>query len=638
MKPLSPRHLMVGLLSLIPAGLGHAQSEVGGEQKVWHKTTLTFDGPNASETATDNPFLNYRLEVDFTSPDGTRTFTTPGYFAGDGGGGAAGSAWRANFMPDAPGQWDYNVRFETGANVAVADSFGTGSTTGFHGTTGSFNVAGSDKSGRDFRAADHGLIKNRGHHYLTYGGSGDVWIKGGPNIPENFLGYDAFDNTPNAGHSFPSHAADWNAGDPTWNGGQGKEIIGAINYISSTGANSIYFLPMNLGGDGKDTFPFIQDNQANNTRYDLSKLQQWEQVFTHAQSKGVFLHFQLAETESANENFFDNGDLGNERKLFYRELVARFGHHPGLQWNLGEENDFGSDKREAFAAFIKSVDPYDHPLTTHMNTNQFEDFYANHLSDENFDMTSFQATEGGMDFGQSEDAVEEWRRRSAEAGAPWVVSFDEPQRIDNELSGDHDFVEARKKFMWPTYLSGGGGFEWYVRTESGSHSFDQNIEDMRELDSPLQWTGHALKFLEQLPLLEMEPDDDLVRGEDGDFGGAQVLAKAGEIYAIYLPDGSNDDNTNTAGEIQAGVNGPPELDLRGLDDIEFLLRWYDPRTGEFAPDEFILNGGDWVSLGLTPDGFHDTSDWAAIVVVPEPAAGILFSLGGPLLFLRHRRR
>ena len=33
----------------------------------------------------------------------------------------------------------------------------------------------------------------------------------------------------------------------------------------------------------------------------------------------------------------DGGNLGPERILYYRELIARFGYHLALNWNLGEE-------------------------------------------------------------------------------------------------------------------------------------------------------------------------------------------------------------------------------------------------------------------------------------------------------------
>ena len=63
--------------------------------------------------------------------------------------------------------------------------------------------------------------------------------------------------------------------------------------------------------------------------FDLSKVDQWEVVFAHAQTLGIALHVVLNETEKGNEKLHDNGTLGVQRKLYYRELAARFAHHPG---------------------------------------------------------------------------------------------------------------------------------------------------------------------------------------------------------------------------------------------------------------------------------------------------------------------
>jgi len=57
----------------------------------------------------------------------------------------------------------------------------------------------------------------------------------------------------------------------------------------------------------------------------------------------------LHETEAANENLHDDGTLGVERKLYYRELVARFGHHLAVFWNIGEENDYGLRSSDSLA-------------------------------------------------------------------------------------------------------------------------------------------------------------------------------------------------------------------------------------------------------------------------------------------------
>ncbi len=37
--------------------------QVNGERKVWHPVSLTFQGPESSETADPNPFRDYRLTV-----------------------------------------------------------------------------------------------------------------------------------------------------------------------------------------------------------------------------------------------------------------------------------------------------------------------------------------------------------------------------------------------------------------------------------------------------------------------------------------------------------------------------------------------------------------------------------------------
>ncbi|MEO1367794.1 MAG: DUF5060 domain-containing protein, partial [Acidobacteriota bacterium] len=183
----------------------------------WHRATLALAGPGATETSSPNPFLDYRFQVLFTGPSG-QVVDVPGYFAGDGAGdalgGGAGHMWRAHLAPDEAGEWSYAVSFRAGAEVAVDTTGAAGAPVSpYDGAGGVFQVVESDKTGVDFRAPDRGLIKNRGGHYLSEA-DGDPWLKGGPNIPENLLGYAGFDNTPDAGHAFSAHLSDWRAGDP----------------------------------------------------------------------------------------------------------------------------------------------------------------------------------------------------------------------------------------------------------------------------------------------------------------------------------------------------------------------------------------------------------------------------------------
>ncbi len=573
-------------LGRVPAPTG-GSGAVSGELKQWHKVTVAFDGPEASENGKPNPFLHYRLNVAFTQGD--LKFVVPGYYAGDGKGGAEGHKWRVHFAPPATGEWSYEASFRAGYLVNVSLDPNAGKATAFDGAKGTLTVAASDKTGRDFRSPDRGLLANRGHHYLTFAGSGKPWVKGGPDIPENFLGYDGFDNTPKPRHRYAAHERDWQPGDPDWGGGRGKRIIGALNYIAGCGANCIYFLPMNIGGDGKDTFPTIGEYEK--TRYDNSKLEQWEIVFAHAQAKGIFLHFQLAETERDNEGYHDGGELGPQRKLFYRELIARFGHHPGLELDLGEENDYGTERRKAFAAYLKAVDPYDHPLTTHTHSNKYDATYGPLLGDKNFDITAFQGGTSGKAMG---DLIAEWRKRSARSGVKLAISFDEPQKIENDQKDEKNgYAHGRRDKMWPVYASGGAGFEWYVQADGGGHGLDHRLDDFREMEPALRWAGHAVALLQTLPLLEMAPDHTL---GSADRGNTFVLAKPGSAYLLY--------NDQTGRGLR--------LDLRGAGG-RFEVEWFDPRRGGPLRDGSVKSvDGDAVrELGSPPS--EADSDWVCLV-------------------------
>jgi hypothetical protein len=63
---------------------------------------------------------------------------------------------------------------------------------------------------------------------------------------------------------------------------------------------------MNINGDDKNVFPYLNYNER--LRMDVSRLDQWEIVFAHADTLGMFLHFKTQETE--NELLLDGGDLG----------------------------------------------------------------------------------------------------------------------------------------------------------------------------------------------------------------------------------------------------------------------------------------------------------------------------------------
>lgn len=575
-----------------------ADVQITGELKQWHAVTLLVEGPETSETATPNPFTDFRLNVTFEQ-EGQR-YTVPGYYAADGQAGEtsadSGNIWKAHFAPPTPGDWTYWVSFRQGDHVALSMHPAEGDPLELDGAHGQFTIGQSDKEGRDFRA--HGFLRHEGERYLRFSGSGAYFLKGGADSPENFLAYHEFDGTyrhANADeeqregesrtsslHRYEPHIQDWRQGDPTWQDGKGKGIIGALNYLASEEMNSVYFLTMNVEGDGKDVWPWTAHDER--FCFDCSKLDQWNLVLDHMTQKGLLLHVITQETE--NDQLLDGGDLGPERRLYYRELVARFAHHPALVWNLGEENTNTDDQRRAYAKLLKQLDAYDHPIVVHTYPNQYDKVYEPLLGYPYFNGPSLQM--GNMK--KTHDETVKWVRRSAETGRQWFVSLDEIGPANVGVKPDADDPEhndVRHFALWGNLMGGGAGCEWYFGYQFAHN--DLNCEDWRSRANMWAQTRYALQFFHRhLPFTNMHPHDQLTARED-DY----CLALEGEIYAIYQPDGE-------AGQIE-------------LPSGTYEVHWYNPRQGgELQSGEVeTLEGGDSASYGEAP-GSQDR-DWVVLI-------------------------
>ena len=553
----------------------------------WEPIELVFDGPFATELDSDpNPFLDYRLVVTLVAPSG-RVWRVPGFFDGDGEGFGAGTTWKARFSADEVGDWSYTASFRAGPGVAIDLAPGAGAPVAFDGETGTVFVGPVASDAEGFLA--RGRLEYAGRHHLRFR-EGGWFLKGGTNSPENLLGYVGFDDVIDMGgiglvHEYLPHLQDFEALDQEVPP-QGEAIVGALNYLSSVGVNSIYFLPMNLGGDGQETCPFVGYTKTpfDKTHYDVSRLHQWNRFFEHAQRKGIQLQFVLAETEVENEQWLDGGIMGPERKLFFRELVARFAHLLAVKWNLCEENDgFTINVLIKMAQYLRDLDPYDHPLAVHNPPSDFADYWAL-LGEPLFTATSIQyepALAGSY--------VEEWRAQSAAAGVPWIVDMDE----NGAGLGIDNAAELRKEVLWDVYLSG-GNVEWYAGYfDPAAGGGDVTLEDFRTREEMWLFMRHARDFLEPLPFWRMEPADGLLFGEAPAYGGGEVFALSGRVYAVYLPDAS-----------QGGM-----LDLTGTSGA-FDLLWYDPRTGTWIGPPRRVAGGAVVDLGLPPADVDE--DWALV--------------------------
>ena len=598
----------------------HHEPEITGELKKWHKVTLTFVGPETSETADPNPFFQYRLNVDFKHAESGKSYTVPGYFAADGDAAntsaTGGNKWRAHFAPDEIGEWTYSVSFYDYRYVSVSEletPHDNAEEVDPHGSTGSFTIAESDKTGRDLRGK--GRLEVADDRYLRLAETGEIFFKLGPDAPENLLAYADFDGTfHNDGHgitqgdtvvvnegvkTWEPHFKDWREGDPTWGKGRGKALIGAINYLASKGLNAFSFLTLNIEGDDRNVFPYVDYDTLD--RMDVSKLDQWEVIFEHANKLGMFLHFKMSEAE--NQGLLDGGGLGAHRRLYYRELIARFGHHLALNWNVGEEiGEWGNPKtpplytqqKLAIAEYFYNHDPYRHHVVIH-NGNWFDDLYG--VSK----YTGISLQTNKPDFSRVHGQVLRVLEESAAAGKIWPVAVDEPgdasySLLPDDLNFDHD--NARKNALWGGLMAGAWGLEWYFGYKNPES--DLTCQDWRSRDNFWNQCKFALDFFNSNKLAydAMESHDELIvdnpetrESAEGDY----CLAEPGETYIAFIKDGN-------------------EISLKLLKG-SYDLKWYNPRKGGDMQNGTVesiraRSKGEY-SLGTPPES--DGKDWVALL-------------------------
>ncbi len=499
---------------------------------IWSKIELEFSGPTSLGMGDPNPF-QIGMEVRFSGPS-DQEFNVPAFYDGDGSGGMDGKVWKVRFSPDEAGTWTYQTTSESESLNGLSGNFQVSSNPGCQ----------SNLSNGLPNFSCTGRLEYVGEHYLKFA-NGDYWLKGGVNEPEDFLV-------------------------PGVNGGFSSKLA-AIDYLTDRGINSIYLMLDNIDGDRKNIWPWVGETQSeaklNHERFDVAKLAQWEATFEMIQQQGLVLHIVFED---------DSAWTGFNREMYYREIVARFGHFNGIYWNIAEEYNevYSANQIKNFAQLLTSIDPYNHPITVHQQGGliNWEPF----LADARFDLTSFQ-TESEP---QNSSTVN-WFENVEDSGRVIPVAFDESTRLLNSSERD-----KFRHITWSVY-TGGANYEVYTRLGStGYLEYGQILADL----------GRAREFLSGLAYWVMRPENQLI-----DSGEGYVFGAEGETYLVYLPQG-----------------GTAVLDLSGDENI-FDADWFNPRNGSIIETSPII-GGDLIEI-VAPDD----QDWVLLLQVDIATPPQIFS-------------
>ena len=557
---------------------------VSGELRQYHKTTITFNALDLSEAP--GTYLDHRMNVTITTPSST-TYVVPAYFAADGDASetsaTSGNKWRCHFTPEEIGSYTYSVSFRTGTNVAIDLSPTAGSPTSINGESGTFSITSTNKSGNDFRAK--GKLEYNGTDTAQFA-NGDYYFEVGADSPETFLEYGDFDGT-NGRHDFAEVGGNYVTGEPSWQNGKGTEIIGAINYLANQGMNVHYFLTMNITGDGQRAYPF--PNNTAYTTYDVSKLDQWQIVFDHMYNKGITLEFVLLETE--NTNWFEMKEgisfsgFANSRKLYYREIIARFGYL-NVFYNIGEEanwnaggDQYSASQIEEAAAYIQSLTPYNDLVSIHNGpANSFTLFPALTALSGTSSLTAISMQGQYEVFSHGFNQLRNIKNLSTAEGKEWVVRYTEP------YAGTLPNLETwTKNSLWASITAGATGIHYY------SYNGDVGNDNYTNYITYYQRMRYAKEFLENnsIPFWDMSNDNNSI-------SNGYLLSDGSLNYVAFLPNG-----------------GTTTIDLSGSSN--FTVKWFDPRNGGGLQNGSVINvsSGTNISIGNPPN--NTTSSWVALV-------------------------
>lgn len=620
------------------------QPQGGG---VYDVVTVELDGPVLDAGSGPNPFADYRLDVTFGN--GGATWRVPGYFAGCRDAAdrdcARGGLWKAHFVPSRAGEWTYRLRFRTARDIVATDAPGA-AVPDLDGLTGRLRVGMAPRNAVRAR----GLLRYTGESLYRWSGDGRVAFKIGPDSPENMLAFAGFARTPDSPppknlvgvglgitaqglrKSWSPHLGDFerkSAGAYLWNGGRdGRALLGMFRYLSGAGVNSVSMLLFNVGGDDRNVVPQLLKVPPNDfaalapedqwgrgvhkDRYDVSKLAQWARALAYADELGLRLHFKLMEQE--NNGFMDGGGLGRERRIYLREMVARFGAALGATWNLGEENDQASVDQAAAAAYLAALDPYRHPIVLHTMPHEKER-YRPLLGDRSaLTGLSLQGLSGLLDDVRPD--IVKWSGAARDAGRPLVIGYDElggpfhgapvdpsyaagrppgvvPANWPAALRARADRAAYRRGAIWNALTAGAEGIEVYYGFFGGCGDLD--CQDHRSRGEVFADGARAVRFFEEHigeAALRMRPIDDLTPD-----GGDYVFAEPGQTYLIFTT-----------------LAKPARLSLLSQTG-RFRVSWFDPVAGgpmrQGSAPTIVAGGPAAIPIGDPPSG--GSGEWAVLV-------------------------
>ena len=215
----------------------------------------------------------------------------------------------------------------------------------------------------------------------------------------------------------------------------------------------------------------------------------------------------------------DGGDLGQERKLYVRELVARFGYLLALNWNIGEENTQSSEQQLAMAMNLRDADPYGgHHIVVHTFPNGQEGVYPGaawkplavyrRVASDGVECRARTDAAMGARLSRRRRNRGSWRttnKARRDLGVPPDPGYSGFAGKDAQgRDVGYTLHDIRKYTLWGNLMAGGAGVEYYFGY--GLPDNDLVAENFRSRDKSWDYGRIAIDFFhsQKIPVLGHE--------------------------------------------------------------------------------------------------------------------------------------
>jgi len=483
-----------------------------------------------------NPFTDATFEGSFESADGKNRWPVAGFCDAE-----DGSVFRIRFMPPAAGSYKYSVAYRQGL---ARKTF-----------TGNFQANNSHRRGPvrvDTSYPWHFIWEGSGEHYF-FNGTTAYWLMGWQDehiiqssierlhrlkinrIRVTIAGRtDQFYGEPvTPGPAWTPYLTAW----PVGGGVRAIHLLGRAGQRYGRGVARSLFDSLATLGLAED----IYHPGFDYSRFNVSYWQKFERALRFARDRDLIFSLVL----DMNDSRVHPGPGSADEHRFIRYAVARFGAFSNITWDLGDDLDRFRDDRwtHETGTLIEQWDPYQHLATSHPVDNVHQD-----RTSPWFGFTSFQ------EWSRKQHAFMLSQRKQQEALGRIIPQTNEEYGYEDHYPRwaegfGSETADVLRRCAWDIAMAGGyqttgescrrGVHIW---PDTGGGWMNGRGDDTMTM---LEGYAHMVDFFTAFEWWKAEPHDEFVNA------GNYCLAKPGEIYVVYLPNGGGVSLKLAAGDYRA---------------------------------------------------------------------------------------